>query len=201
MPEFRSALAAHVTPGRFGAGDGEAPLVLSERPLGTLIQIAGWPGGFETAAGAVLKALGFDGVGGYGVAQSSGDALAFRIAPERVLIRLPARTAWDKAAANLDPAATPVLDFSHARTVIGIDGAAAADLIARFLPIDLHDSVFGPGRFALSGLHAVPVMLHRRADGGAGPAFELYAPYTWAASVWESLTESAAPFGYTVIAG
>lgn len=183
MPEFRSALAAHVTIGRLGAGDGDAPLALCERPLGTLIQIAGWPGDFEDSAGKILKALGFDGVGGYGVAQSAGDARAFRIAPERVLIRLPDRAAWEKAAENIDAAVTPVVDLSHARTVIGIDGAAAADLIARFLPIDLHDSVFGPGRFALSGLHAIPVMLHRRADGGAGPAYELYVPTTWAASV------------------
>jgi methylglutamate dehydrogenase subunit D len=200
MPEFRSALAAHVTPGRFGAGEGEAPLALRERPLGTLIQIAGWPGDFGTSVGAILKALGFDGVGGYGVAQSAGEALAFRIAPERVLIRPPDRAAWDKAAARIDPSVTPVVDLSHARTVIGIDGAAAAHLISRFLPIDLHDSVFGPGRFALSGLHAIPVMLHRRADGGAGSAYELYVPTTWAASVWESLSESATPFGYTVSA-
>lgn len=198
MPELRSALSAVYVPGRFGAGAGDAPLTLGERALGALFQIAGWPGGFEAAAGPVLTALGFGDVGAYGVAQDAGEAVAFRIAPERVLVRLPTRAPWDAATAGIDGAACPSVDLSHARTVIRIEGAAAADLLARLLPIDLHDTVFAPGRFAQTGLHAVPVLLHRRRDGAAGPAYDLYAPYTWAASIWAMVTECAAPFGYRV---
>ena len=199
MPEVRSALSGVYVPGRFGAGDGGAPLTLGERALGALFQITGWPGDFEATAAPVLKTLGFTSVGIYGVAQSVGEALVFRIAPERVLVHLPARGPWDAATAGIDASATPTLDLSHARTVMRIGGAAAPDLLARLLPIDLHDSVFGPGRFAQTGLHSVPVLLHRRADAGAGPVYDLYAPYTWAASVWGTMTDSAVPFGYTVV--
>jgi sarcosine oxidase gamma subunit len=64
--------------------------------------------------------------------------------------------------------------------------------------IDLDPSVFGVGRFAQSGLHAVPVLLHRRADADPAADFARLVPRSLVASVWEFVTESAAPFGYLV---
>ena len=193
MPELRSALATPLRAGRFGASAGDPGVVLSERPLGTLIQIAGWRDSFEPAVGAVLQRLGFPGVGGFDRAQVAGDALAFRCAPERVLLRLASPAVWAGVSAGLDQALTPVLDLSHSRTVLSLAGANVADLLARVLPIDCDGAEFPVDRFVQSALHSVGVLVHRRAAG-----FEIYVPRSFAVAIWEVLTENAGPFGYRV---
>lgn len=198
MPEVRSPLVSCIVPGRHGAGQGDAPVTLTAVPLGALFQIAGWPDSFAARAGAVLGTLGFAGVGDYGTVQRVPGALAFRIAPERVLVRLADAGAWHAAVAGADPAETPSLDLSHSRTIIRVAGPAAAELLARLVPIDLHVEVFPRDRCAQTGLHGVPVLLHRGDDGPVPPAYDLYVPYTWAGSVWEVVAEGATPFGCRV---
>lgn len=193
MPELRSALATQLRAGRYGAGTGDPGVVLTERPLGTLVQIAGWRDSFESAAGAVLQRLGFRGVGDFDCAQVAGDALAFRCAPERVLLRFASPAAWAAIFAGIDQALTPVLDLSHSRTVLSLTGAKVADLLARVLPIDCDDAEFPVDRFVQSALHSVGVLVHRRAGG-----FEISVPRSFAVAIWEVLTENAEPFGYRV---
>ena len=197
MPELRSALTAALRPGRCGAGSGEPSLVLSEQPLGTLMQISGWRDSFAGAAGAVLQRLGFADVGEFDRAQAATAGVAFRIAPERVLLRLASPASWQAVAAGIDPVLTPVLDLSHARTLVAIAGADTPALLARLLPIDFDDRTFPPGHFAQSGIHGVAVLVHRPATSGAG-GFEIYLPRSYAASLWDLIAESAAPFGYRV---
>ena len=196
MPELRSALAGHLKPGRFGAAD--ETLIISERPLGTLIQLSGWRDSFEGAARPLLARLGFDGVGAFDRAQASGTALAFRIAPERVLLRLTSVNDWAAIARDVDAAVTPALDLSHSRALIRVAGGAAPDLMARLMPIDFDADVFTPGRFVQSGIHSTAVLAHR-ADGGAGaPAFDIYMPRSFAASLWDFVTDTALPLGFRV---
>lgn len=198
MPEFRSPLSACYLPGRYGAGTGDAPLTLGEMPLGALFQIAGWPQSFATKAGAILSALGFAGIGEYATAQRAPGAIAFRIAPERILVRLFSPEARDAVIAAADPVETPILDLGHSRTVMRIAGPAAKELLARLLPLDLDEGVFTAGRFAQTGLHGVSILLYRADDTPAAPVYDLYVPYTWARTVWDMVRECAAPFGYRV---
>ena len=138
MPELHSALAAHLRAGRFGAA-GEPRLILSERPLGVLMQLAGWRDSFEQAARPVLARLGLDGIGSFDRAQASDKALAFRIAPERLLLQ--ASVGGDlergrrrrRSGADAVPRSQP---FAHrhpcgGRERGGIAGAAAADRFRR----------------------------------------------------------------------
>ena len=196
MPELRSALAVHLRPGRFGAGSGEASLVLSEQPPGTLIQVSGWRDSFEVVAGTLLQRLGFAGVGGFDRAERSRAGVAFRIAPERVLLRLASSASWRSVADGVDPALTPVIDLSHARTVLSITGADAPSLLARLLPINLDEDAFPPGYFVQSGIHSVAVLVHRPATPASG--FEIFLPRSYAVSLWDLICDSAAPFGYHV---
>jgi sarcosine oxidase subunit gamma len=196
MLEFRSALDGHIAPGRFGAATASEPLILSERPLGTLVQVSGWRDSFEGAAAPLLRRLGFAGVGNFASAQSVGEAVAFRVAPERILLNLASPAAWEAVVAGIDQAVTPTLDLSHARTVVRVGGPAAAGLLARLLPIDFDDSAFGPGRFVQSALHSVGVLAHRRTQ--SVPCFDVYIPSSYAVTVWEMITHNAASFGYEV---
>ena len=189
MAESRSALATHLHPGRHGAGSHAPELVLGEAPMGKLLQLSGWPDSFQRAGEAVMLSFGFAGIGAFGVVQEAGEALAFRCAPERVLLHLPP----DIAAPLVDPALTPLLDLSHSRTRITIAGGQASGLLVRVLPIDLDETVFPPGHFAQTGLHGAGVLLHRRVD-----RFDIYVPRSYAVSVWRMLCVNAQGFGYLV---
>lgn len=197
MPELRSALASHLLSGRFGAA-GDSPLVLSERPLGVLMQLAGWRDSFESAMRPLLAALGLDGIGSFDRAQASINALAFRIAPERVLLRLASASDWASIEREVDPAQVPFLDLSHSRTVLRVAGTAVPDLLARLMPIDFDARVFRPGCFVQSGIHTASVLAHRRDDEGGAPVFELYLPRSFAVSLWDFITQTAMPLGYRV---
>lgn len=199
MLEFRSPLAACCLPGRYGAGTGDAPLTLGEMPLGALFQISGWPQNFAIKAGDVLGALGFTGIGDHATAQRAPGAIAFRVAPERILVRLFRPSVGAAAIAAADPIETPILDLGHSRAVMRISGPANKELLARLLPIDLDEGVFVPDRFAQTGFHGVSILLHRVDDTPEGPVYDLYVPYTWARTVWEMVRECAAPFGYRVV--
>jgi heterotetrameric sarcosine oxidase gamma subunit len=196
MPEPHSALITRLRQARLGAES----VVIGERPVGALMQIAGWPDSFSEAAAAIMRRLGFAGVGDFAHAQSASERIAFRIAPERILLHLPSPSDW-AAAGPIDPTLTSILDLSHSRTLIAMRGAQVRDVLARVLPIDLHESEFGPGRFAQSAIHSVGVLVHCRSEGADGPVVEIYVPRSFAASVWDLLIETAAPFGYRVECG
>lgn len=201
MAEFRSALSSRLTPGRFGAETASSPLILSEQPLGTFFQIAGWPGGFEDAVRPVLSGFGVPGTGQTGHALESGGHHVFRMAPERILVRTPDPGAWDIAGDRADNEALALLDLSHARTVFRIEGTASADLLARLVSIDLDQDAFPTNAFALTGIDAVPVLLHRLPNGGMALCYEIFVPYTWASSLWDLVCQTALPFGYEIPAG
>jgi heterotetrameric sarcosine oxidase gamma subunit len=99
----------------------------------------------------------------------------------------------DLARPALDPACGTVLDLSHARTVIRVEGADAADLMARLLPIDMRPVSFPEGSVATAGLHHVGVTVLAR-EGG----FDLLVPQTFARSLFEHVVEIAAQFGVAI---
>jgi heterotetrameric sarcosine oxidase gamma subunit len=193
MAEQRSALASVLRPGRLGAGAGEPGVVLAEAPIGALIQVSGWRDSFKQAVGALLQRLGFSGVGSFDTAGQAAGGVAFRIAPERVLLHLASPESWRAVAEEIDAAATPVLDLSHSRTRIVITGADAAALLARLLPIDFDEAAFPPGHFVQSAIHGAGVLVHRHAA-----RFEVFVPRSFAVAIWEVMAESAAPFGYRI---
>lgn len=83
-----------------------------------------------------------------------------------------------------------VTPLSSSRTRISIEGRAARDVLRKGIPIDLQESVFTPGKFAMTGLHHTPVLLHCTFEN----RFELYAMRTFAMNVWEWLEDAALEF-------
>ncbi len=186
MPEIRSPLTvSHAVPAAAPAG-----LRLAERAPGGLLQIAGWAD-FEAAAAPALAHLGFEGLGNYREVRRQGPASAYRLAPDRLLLRHETLSPLLKAARALDPERACFLDLSHARWVFAIEGPAGPDLLARLLPIDCDPEAFPVEGFAQTAFHHVGVLLDRR-----GPeSWELLVPVTWARSLWDYLGEAAAGLG------
>lgn len=194
MPEIRSPLAAHLKPGTHGAvpKDG-TPLTLLEHAPDKLAQIAGWED-FAEAAAPALSALGFDGLGDYRSVRASGSAECMRIAPDKLLLSVTDALVLSSALAELDSSRVTTLDLSHARWLVRINGPVAEDLLARLAPLDFSLSNFQVGTFAQTGIHHVGVLIRRISI----VIFEILIPVTWAATIWELISDTAAPFGYRI---
>lgn len=64
----------------------------------------------------------------------------------------------------LDPSRSSVVDVSANRTTLSVTGRHARDLLAKGTSIDLHPSVFGPGRCAQTLLARAQVILRQVDD-------------------------------------
>jgi len=85
----------------------------------------------------------------------------------------------------IPPQMGAVTDLSHSRTCMFIEGVCAAPVLAKGVPLDFHPDYFRVDQFALTGLHHMPVLIHRSAEY----RYELYALRTYALSVWEWLAD------------
>jgi heterotetrameric sarcosine oxidase gamma subunit len=185
-----SPLEGHLAPGRSGLVTGAGPGIrLSERRIASLWQVAAWPGRLSQAGAAAAAAAGAPEAPGPGRSAAGGTATLMRIEPLKW---------WLVAGADLDRPALDgqdgtVLDLSHARTVIRVEGPATEALMARLAAVDLRERAFPEGAVAATGMHHVSVMLHRRAGG-----IEIHVFRSFALSLWEHIGEVAAQFGAEV---
>ncbi len=187
MVERRSAL--NITPGPLGEAEisrnpGEISLKLGEIPL-VLWQISFWPDAADAVAARLAETFGAAPPPGR-VAHSGGHRL----------LRAEPLTWWIIGGAPpFEPAPEEgaVLDLSHGRTMIRIEGQAAADLLARFVSIDLRDAAFPDGAHAATGAHHSQWNLLRRDAGD--PGYDLLVGRSFARDIWEMLVIHARQFG------
>lgn len=195
----QSALAAALRqPGRTGS-DGSRALRLGEVRGFSLVQVAGYAGTIGELERSVSAALGIAALPDkVGMAGEAGARRIFRTGPEQFWVTAPSA---DNLAARLQevvpPAMGAVTPLSHSRTRIFIEGAPVREVLVRSMPLDFHPSAFVIGQFALTGIHHTPVIVHRVSEN----RFEIYAMRSFAASIWEWLTDAALVFGYEVEAG
>jgi sarcosine oxidase subunit gamma len=97
--------------------------------------------------------------------------------------------------AALEGRSAAVVDVSDSRAVITLSGARARDVLAKGCPLDLHPSVFPPGRCAQSLLAKAHVLLHRIDEA---PTFEIYVHRSFADYLWTWLEDAAAEYGMAV---
>lgn len=90
------------------------------------------------------------------------------------------------------------VDLSQGRTVVRMEGPAAARVLAKGCAIDLHPRRLLAGDCAQTNLGAIPVLIHAVDDG---PCFDLFVARSYAVSAWQWLTDAAAEFGYQVRPG
>ena len=172
MLERRSALA---TAKPFTS----AALEVRDSPGFALVQVAALSADFEKrlkpALGALPKAVG-----------------TAKVQEGRTLLRVGPSQFWVIGAADDDIAAAlsglgAVTPLTHSRTRIALAGVPAREVLAKLVPLDFHSKTFGPGNFAMTGLHHTPVLVH--CTGKA--SFDVYALRTFAMSVWEAIADAA----------
>jgi sarcosine oxidase subunit gamma len=162
-----------------------AALTLGEVRNFTLTQVAGF-GSFETDVAAITGTLP---QANDQAAESNGRTI-FRTGQQTFWFVGPDRDDLAARFAGSGNRGVIVTPLSSSRTRISIEGRAARDVLRKGIPIDLHESVFTPGKFAMTGVHHTPVLLHCVSEN----RFELYAMRTFALNVWEWLEDAALEF-------
>ena len=179
MFERRSALegALHAGPG--------GPLTIGELRGWQLWQVTAQPGA-EAAMMASLAAQAGPLPERVGLATQSQGRTLMLVGPAQYLLSGGPVTVPDAEGA--------VVELTHARTRLYVEGLDAPEVLGRGAPLDFHDSAFPVGAFAQTGIHHTPVLIHRV----AAQRYEIDALRTFALTVWHWLEDACLPFGYGV---
>jgi heterotetrameric sarcosine oxidase gamma subunit len=194
MLERRSALAAALERGGRDGARGSRLARIGEVRGWSLIQAAAFAATVQEAEERLESIIGELPLGGHSVVP--GERTIFRTGPEQFWIVGPEDGLFERLSQAVVPEIGAVTDMSRSRTRIFIEGACAADILKKGVPIDFHPKDFKPGQAALSGLHHTPVLIHRLRED----RLEIYAMRTFALSLWDWLTDAALEFGYEVAA-
>jgi methylglutamate dehydrogenase subunit D len=191
-----SALSGIAVPGRYGRGEGEPSLVITELTGLGLATVACRKGQAAALSAAVRKAYGLDLPASSRVAQ--GAAVRFiGYGPGQWLAvseALANEALASELAAKLQGLAS-VSDQSGGRTVLRVSGNRARDVLAKGLPLDLDPRAFPLGSAATSAISHIGLQLWQADDTRS---YDIAIFRSLSESFWRWLTASAAEFGYEV---
>jgi sarcosine oxidase subunit gamma len=170
---------------------GEARASLAEMPAATILQVQAWPDTLSTVEAVVAQVLGVADLpqqgraawfnGGSISAIGAGRFVLFTTADD---IAQNFRTAF----ASYDAALT---DLSHARTILRLEGEAAAELLSRCVALDFDARAFPADRVAQTAIHHIDVHIHRLTE----TSFEIWVLRSFAESLAEWLLDAGAGLG------
>lgn len=193
MAEPLSPLGPAWTPGRFGA-PGPVGATLSETPPGSIVQIAAWPGEEAAAREAIRAVAGLALEARAGAGAFGETASAFGFAPGRFLLVDEAENRAEALTAALPPRAATVLDLSHGRTALRVEGPKAEWVLAKLFALDFRPAAFAIGDGRAAAHHDVSALIQR-----SGPdRFDLYVFRSFARAFWRTLRHAAEETGYEI---
>ncbi|TMR97754.1 sarcosine oxidase subunit gamma [Nonomuraea basaltis] len=162
MAERRSPAAAYT--GRFEAASRGEGLRLAELPFLTHVNVRVDPA--SPAAGDIADVLGvpLPAEPCTAVPAGSGVTVAW-LGPDEWLVIAPEGYQPELLRKALGERHGSIVDVSAQRTTLLVAGPRARDLLAHGCALDLHPSVFGPGRCAQTVLARAQVVLLPRQDG------------------------------------
>ena len=194
-PPRRSPLDAVWHPGFYGTSTPTPALTIGRRLGLTAVQLDARSGRAEAVAGAVAGALEIN-LPGPNAASAGGDRRALWVGPDRWLIL--ARDEPDletRLRAAVAPVGGVVVDQSHGRAVLRLRGPAARDTLAKGTGIDLHPRSFVENAVVQTALFHLSVTIDRRVGSAC---FDVHVMRGYAVSLYQSLCEAAAEYGYEV---
>lgn len=186
-----SPLAGHYTPGEHGNLDFGAQLTLNERFPLAICDVYAWPGAETKTANAIKRVTGIavtktrDAVGETGQ--------AFQHAPGRwtVVSQDPALPeALTKAAGDN----TTVVDLSHGRTVVRVDGEKSRWVLSKLFALDFRSDYFPLEKGLATKHHEIFAQIQRIGED----AFDVIVFRSYARSFWHALTRASEEAGYRV---
>ena len=194
MVEPLSPLGQAWTPGRFGAGRGRPGVTLSDVQPGSIVQVAAWPEkdaaaleAIRTVAGLSLEAK--PGAGAFGDAAS-----AFGFAPGRFLVMADDEDMLARLAEALPAEAGTVLDLSHGRTVLRVEGVQAEQVLSKLFALDFRAAAFALGAGRATMHHQVHALIQRTGER----RFDVVVFRSFARAFWTTLRHAAEEYGYEV---
>lgn len=178
-----------------GGAHGHVPLRITI-PRREIVQIAIRRGQMEAAALAMRSAFGLD-FPPPGRAASGPDMIASWVQPGTWLLTAPwsAEGALAERLARILSGHAAIMDQSHGRVTIAIEGHNARAVLAKGCRLDLHPRAFASGHVASTAIAQVGCLIHQ---SDASPRFELTIFTSYARPLFHWLTESAAEFGYEI---
>ncbi|MGF1593364.1 MAG: sarcosine oxidase subunit gamma [Kiloniellaceae bacterium] len=194
MLEALSPLKGHNDPRVVRRAADEPGVVLTERKLVSLVQVAAWPDAVEQVTDTVASLTGCAPPQDRDGSSGGAEGAILALAPGRLLVESRDPRLAERLANQIGPSLGAVTNLSHARIALRIAGPKAAWVLAKGMAIDFHADAFPPMKVAQSAVHEVGVILRR-----LGPeSFDLYVYRGFALSFWEWLTEAAAETGFRV---
>ena len=200
MPERyqrQSALATLGIEARALAPDADAGVVLCERQAGTQLVIRGdaSDGEFSTA---VAETLGLELPVTPKTAHRRRGKTLLWLGPDEWLVVMSAEndgTLSTSLAEALADVRHAIVDVSHSRAVIGLQGLNARDVLMKGTKIDLHPRAFGPDNCIQAHLGRCHMLLHQLDDG---PSYDIYVHRSFAVYAWNWLSDAAREYGLSI---
>lgn len=200
MPEryqWQSALATLGIEARALESAGRTGVELSERQAGTQLAIRGNALDADFSA-TVAKILGMELPVTPKTAQREGGKALLWLGPDEWLAVAAAEyddTLGHRLAEALDDVHHAIVDVSHSRTVIGLDGPNARDVLMKGTNVDLHPRHFAPGNCIQAHLGRCHMLLHQIDDG---PGYDIYIHRSFAVYAWNWLCDATRQYGLAV---
>jgi sarcosine oxidase subunit gamma len=185
MAERQSPLASLEHPAAAGG-----TVRLGRNAPAAILQVTAWPETKAAVEAALAETTGVP-APALGEAASGRDAAMLATGPGRYLVTFAAARSAAALHRALSTAGAAVTDLGHGRTILRLEGPAAASVLAKGVAIDLHPVVFPPGRVASTAIHHIDVVLHRR----EADVFDLWVLRGFAASLGEWLLDAGLEFG------
>ncbi|MEJ2121942.1 MAG: sarcosine oxidase subunit gamma family protein [Alphaproteobacteria bacterium] len=209
-PYLRQSPLAHLQLLAAGEASEEAEVVMREHAHRTMVTLRGnsEDEGFRSAVSATVgiapptEAL---------TAATSGARSILWMGPDEWLVVAPPdqrETLPAKLATALEGQDAAVVEVGESMTVIELSGRRAADVIAKGCTIDLHPSVFQPGRVVRTLLAKAGVIIHQTSpispDGTPAyeiPVYEVYVHRSFADYAWRWLEDAGLEYGVAIAGG
>ena len=178
---------------------GDDGVVLCERRFRAKVNLRGKP--TKRFLDAAAEALGLALPKTPNTTAAAGDLAALWLGPDEwLVVGPPGREGAiaDDLRAALARQHSAVTDVTEGRTVIGLAGAHARDVLMKGCPLDVHPRAFKPGMCAQSLLAKATIILHQTSDA---PAYDIYVERSFADYLWSWLEDAALEYGLAVVKG
>ena len=191
-----SPFAGHL-PANRPTSTGQTNVHLTVGTLHSVIQLSTWPTGVDAWLAALTSALAAPVPQKTGDTQATSLDLAMRTGPEELLLvsddttQPPSHETVAALRQHVTTGIGSVLDLSHARCRIRIEGERCVDTLSKLYAMDFREDAFPVGKLKLSSHHHVPCVLHRKGS----TEFDAYVFTTYAREMLESFADSALEYG------